>query len=1478
MYFTREEQIAREQVETTRNANVPTAAAELANEYEPGVVARALSVSPAEPNGNGTAKLFRSPSFVSSSNSRVRVIALSSAQATHGNRYTQRLITQTQLNAKNSQLMQRECACGGTCAKCSEPSRLNIQLAESRLLQRQPFGGSHASSVGSPGGEASASDGQPLGGPTRRFMEQHFGADFGDVRVHTDQRAAVSAEALEANAFTSGRDIYFAQGKYQPDSFEGRRLLAHELTHTLQQSQGRSGVGTSLSNGQDVVVTAADDPLEQEAGRAANELYSTPTFNNHRNKRASGLINRSAATIQRQPTENDRIAELRRYLDDDDERAALDLMVQLSSSEVARVLSDDSLRGLAVSAFNDGEMVAAIRNMGGRAVPSLRWLFAEGVDYGDFRDWLAGPPAGMDEILLSDEMRSGFVSACDDEQMAEVVKNLPGPLPRKMEWLRAEDTGYRPARTVIDAAPSSERPTLYERDDLRDWFVDICDDIWMQNLVLDLGGTLIQKLNWMRAEGSNWTLLRVVLTQGIPAAERSQVLDDAGMRTFFQETLSDDEMKEAVDLLGGELSQKMEWMHAEGADVAPAGVRDLPRIAPRDRELMETLDRRSDLFARFKELEDAEAAYDAQTAHSDKIPEDAFKRVNDARNALNASLKAEGYSGIEAFLDEMRRFEAFFHGFALQTAFAMLDENRHLAEQEKSRYEASGELDEAWKALEPLRQHLPAIREKEADLQKAIDIENQNPRDLPFESLIVREAREALAAEKKSAIDAVRPAFGRFPVLANTDLHEQIFNVAQDRAALATLFRNTSVNTMEKIDTVARDLTADTSKLWQMDPVIDRAKAALGIVQGSAMDGIIRRKLAQVKSDATWKALVIGALALGLGLLSGGAGAVAVLAAAGALGLSAWGAYEHYEEFQFQTAARGSALDPTQALSQIEPSVVWLAVDILGVFLDLHGLVTAMRGMSGPARALAAAKTAEEAQQQTTALRAAAREASGQVSSTLRQGASLENAVVRSAERVAARKATLASNAELVESIRKAAPQLAEDEAALAGLARMGREGSDQAIRSFRDNPELLKRLAHLAEADPAVARGAASLQSVVGESAAPMLRDVLLRSDPSRARSLLAAVSDGRLTSEQLNRIAQAARSADEAGRARAIAEAIDKELTAATGIPAPGSQAEREALAASAKLDGAAITDPVTQLQTEWRYVERTTPTPIREGEYIAEVSLPNGHRWRQHKNGNWCRFSGEFCIPKNVMRDLEQAGGAVTGRVTRAEFGVTTQAPIDWPIVRIDPKHPPDVVPPGVVLEFPTGERVWRTLGEDGGIVIESKLGAGVSRKDFEAAYFSRKEMEVPGYVKSDLERAHSQGAGTGFEAPFAIPYAPREVNQTLQNLGIEEYLRLLRDNQPEGVVFGLMTNTRVHPDTRRLSLIEYTVTATYKGERRTLFNTGIRVEGTLEQPVVTIAGDLTSVHPQALESLPLDDLAESMLQRRLDMIARRARGAR
>ncbi|TMF52662.1 MAG: DUF4157 domain-containing protein, partial [Chloroflexi bacterium] len=73
--------------------------------------------------------------------------------------------------------------------------------------------------------------GSPLDSDTKGFMESRMGADFSDVRVHTDAKASESARSVQAHAYTVGSDVVFQSGQYTPENDSGKRMLAHELSH-----------------------------------------------------------------------------------------------------------------------------------------------------------------------------------------------------------------------------------------------------------------------------------------------------------------------------------------------------------------------------------------------------------------------------------------------------------------------------------------------------------------------------------------------------------------------------------------------------------------------------------------------------------------------------------------------------------------------------------------------------------------------------------------------------------------------------------------------------------------------------------------------------------------------------------------------------------------------------------------------------------------------------------------------------------------------------------------------------------------------------------------------------------------------------------------------------------------------------------------------------------------------------------------------
>jgi hypothetical protein len=141
------------------------------------------------------------------------------------------------------------------------------------------------------------SPGQPLDAETRAFMEPRFEHDFSAVRVHADPRASESARAVNALAYTVGRDVVFGRGQYNPASIAGRGLMAHELTHVIQQRSAASALESRpkvsqldspaereaesvsrvmLSGGPSPLIASCDRGLQRQAGTGAGSRASAP--------------------------------------------------------------------------------------------------------------------------------------------------------------------------------------------------------------------------------------------------------------------------------------------------------------------------------------------------------------------------------------------------------------------------------------------------------------------------------------------------------------------------------------------------------------------------------------------------------------------------------------------------------------------------------------------------------------------------------------------------------------------------------------------------------------------------------------------------------------------------------------------------------------------------------------------------------------------------------------------------------------------------------------------------------------------------------------------------------------------------------------------------------------------------------------------------------------------------------------------------
>lgn len=137
--------------------------------------------------------------------------------------------------------------------------------------------------------------GSPLDRDTRGVMESRLGADFSDVRVHTDGRASESARSVQAHAYTVGTDVVFQSGKYAPETDSGKHMLAHELTHVVQQRSGPVA-GTPAAGG--IKVSDPADSFEQAAERNADRAMSSAAPD-------AAAISPAPASVQREGEEDE---------------------------------------------------------------------------------------------------------------------------------------------------------------------------------------------------------------------------------------------------------------------------------------------------------------------------------------------------------------------------------------------------------------------------------------------------------------------------------------------------------------------------------------------------------------------------------------------------------------------------------------------------------------------------------------------------------------------------------------------------------------------------------------------------------------------------------------------------------------------------------------------------------------------------------------------------------------------------------------------------------------------------------------------------------------------------------------------------------------------------------------------------------------------------------------------------------------------
>lgn len=372
--------------------------------------------------------------------------------------------------------------------------------------------------------------GDRMDADTSDYMESRFGSNFSNVRIHKDENAVQMSQDIGARAFTNGNNIYFNKGQYSPNSSNGKHLLAHELTHTIQQ-------------------------------KGANAVQR--------------------AIIQKQAAPGSELARLREILDKFNvpESEVIAIFGSLNATDSNTALNDSTLKEQATSSLNNREMYSAMKYSDGNIKTRLEWMFSEGTSWNHVKAVLALNTQDLASIRTSTTMRNNFADICTNKTMIEAVNVLGGDINFKLKWMFHEGTSWKQVKAIL-ALNTDSLASIRSSTTMRSNFTGICTNKTMAEAVNILGGDINFKLDWMFHEGTNWEQVKAILA--VNTDSLVSIRSSTTMRANFAGICTNKTMVEAVDALGGDLNFKLNWMAFEGASVK--NVHDKIKSAP-DAEL-----------------------------------------------------------------------------------------------------------------------------------------------------------------------------------------------------------------------------------------------------------------------------------------------------------------------------------------------------------------------------------------------------------------------------------------------------------------------------------------------------------------------------------------------------------------------------------------------------------------------------------------------------------------------------------------------------------------------------------------------------------------------------------------------------------------------------------------------------------------------------------------------------------------------------
>ncbi len=516
-------------------------------------------------------------------------------------------------------------------------------------------------------------------------------------------------------------------------------------------------------------------------------------------------------------------------------------------------------------------------------------------------------PSEQNAFLAEDHLMSQLKQYLDKYEMTTALSHWEMPLQQKLlhiEQARGStrmELGYEDIRPLIlNSSKEGFTPSRWQ-----DLFEDICVNKDMPRAVEELGLDPETATKWKKAESFFPNQKPTDYVYDDLTKDR-KINTELYMNSNIAEEFTDESFKKAyTDLTKLEDIEQFEFKDVAWNAIAPG--------LSHAQQLIEHLQANEQL------KQSVQASNWAQEQEAGSATNDHFREhVNQQRS----------------------KFLADFQVKALKTAHALLDQNeQQIKQNDVFTPEMLTELQNA------LQKYDDTFKEIQAERHRNI-VHHPRGIHIPPDSQIPK---------IKTAKQQIRTALSQdFPIIANGDIDpESIYKQFQNGNAkdIRKQFESKAAETHANIDYVRKMLRSEPEKIWELKELVDLTKGELlNLENGSVMEDMVNRKVADVKADKLWRNIGLAALGIGLGIagfFTGGGTWGGAALALGGIGVSTVDAYVTYQDYKDEKAVGGTAYAQAQALTNDDPSIAWVALSVASIGLDFASMVKVVKAMKG---------------------------------------------------------------------------------------------------------------------------------------------------------------------------------------------------------------------------------------------------------------------------------------------------------------------------------------------------------------------------------------------------------------------------------------------------------------------------------------------------------------------------------------------------